>query len=600
MADTAQQGNSDAAPPTSSSRSAVTVVFTPEEEAMLKTEVSRLHSYSIVCRVIGLRPNRGDLRDLLQAAFQHHIGKIIDVQFLGHGFYHLELDTAESILIMLKANMINIRNAIACFMPWQPAFDPVQMLSSGHRLIPISVVFPRIPKEYMAVLPSIAARIGTVLPPRVEALEAKMSGYPSIRILVPSMENLPSQVLLPSITGNSTFMQKLEYVGMPGQCFYCKQKGHVLKDCPRKKKGDGSQNGLSNEHIEANHVKLNRNQQTHLREGIEKGKNVKTSKDEKGKSIQPSQDEVWKPIEKRHTIPNKSIESKSDHVNTSRYEVLQEPDNSLPQNEVNLGQTSKGSEQSILVGEETESVNNLVRSTQETKMTSSKEHFKESSASRPSHRSIKRSSTLRGLNANFIRTIPLKSIVENNCDVEVTRWNATYGFEFLKFLGDMVDNGNAAIRVHVLFRSMQSLVGFSFPFCGYEKQTWVAADVRLAVRQQTLHFAKYVNCDNFGETLLRGLEGATMQLLPVSDVMGRRQVVVALDSNILRNCGYTYIHEDGLLEGQVVAKAHHHYRMVRDAIPLSGLISGEQDGNEVTLEPLMKNRKMASQQPKFS
>ena len=40
--------------------------------------------------------------------------------------------------------------------------------------------------------------------------------------------------------------------------------------------------------------------------------------------------------------------------------------------------------------------------------------------------------------------------------------------------------------------------------------------------------------------------------------------------------------------------------MVRDAIPLSGSVSGEQDGNEVTLEPLAKNMKMASQQPKIS
>ena len=87
-------------------------------------------------------------------------------------------------------------------------------------------------------------------------------------------------------------------------------------------------------------------------------------------------------------------------------------------------------------------------------------------------------------------------------------------------MGDIVDNGNASIRVHVLFKTMQSLVGFSFPFCGYDKQTWVAADVRLAIRQQTLHFAKYVNCDNFGEVLLRGLEAATIQLLPVYDVMG--------------------------------------------------------------------------------
>ena len=79
-----------------------------------------------------------------------------------------------------------------------------------------------------------------------------------------------------------------------------------------------------------------------------------------------------------------------------------------------------------------------------------------------------------------------------------------------------------------------------------------------------------------------------MQLLLVSDVMGRRQVVVALDSEILPICRYTYIHGDGLSEGQVLAKAHPHYRMVRDAIPLSCSISGEQDGNEVTLEPLAK------------
>ena len=108
------------------------------------------------------------------------------------------------------------------------------------------------------------------------------------------------------------------------------------------------------------------------------------------------------------------------------------------------------------------------------------------------HKSTKRSSSLRGLNANFIRTIPINSQVESTSDFAINRWNATYGFEFLKFLGDIVDNGSASIRVHVLFKTMQSFVGFSFPFCGYDKQTWVAADVRLAIRQQTLHFAKYV------------------------------------------------------------------------------------------------------------
>ena len=68
------------------------------------------------------------------------------------------------------------------------------------------------------------------------------------------------------------------------------------------------------------------------------------------------------------------------------------------------------------------------------------------------------------------------SYSENTSDFAITRWNATYGFEFLKFLGDIVDNGNASMCVHVLFKTMQSLVGISFPFCEYDKQTWVVVD----------------------------------------------------------------------------------------------------------------------------
>ena len=90
-ADIVQLGTSDAAPPTTPSWPTFTVVFTLEEEAMLKREVSHLNSYSVVCSDIGLRLNRGDLGDLLEAAFHDYIRKIIDVQFLGHAFYHLEI-----------------------------------------------------------------------------------------------------------------------------------------------------------------------------------------------------------------------------------------------------------------------------------------------------------------------------------------------------------------------------------------------------------------------------------------------------------------------------------------------------------------------------
>ena len=41
-------------------------------------------------------------------------------------------------------------------------------------------------------------------------------------------------------------------------------------------------------------------------------------------------------------------------------------------------------------------------------------------------------------------------------------------------------------------------------------------------------------------------------------------MVVSSYSRTLPHCGYTYIHENGLLEGQTWARAHHRFRIVRD------------------------------------
>ena len=99
---------------------------------------------------------------------------------------------------------IDIRNATTCFLLWKPNFDPVEIMNSSRSLTPISVVLSRIPsKEYMVVLLSIATRINTFLPPHEEATDVKIIGFPSIHILVPCIEILPTHVLSPSISRNS-------------------------------------------------------------------------------------------------------------------------------------------------------------------------------------------------------------------------------------------------------------------------------------------------------------------------------------------------------------------------------------------------------------
>ena len=47
--------------------------------------------------MVGARPNRGECKDLLQASMQGLIDRIRDVQFMGRGFYNVDLDTIESV-----------------------------------------------------------------------------------------------------------------------------------------------------------------------------------------------------------------------------------------------------------------------------------------------------------------------------------------------------------------------------------------------------------------------------------------------------------------------------------------------------------------------
>ena len=66
---------------------------------------------------MGSRLNKGECKDLLQASLQGLIGMIRDVQFMGRGFYHMELDMLESVGMMLEHSPLDVRGARAFLLP---------------------------------------------------------------------------------------------------------------------------------------------------------------------------------------------------------------------------------------------------------------------------------------------------------------------------------------------------------------------------------------------------------------------------------------------------------------------------------------------------
>ena len=66
----------------------------------------------------------------------------------------------------------------------------------------------------------------------------RIKDYPNIRVLVQSSSKLPHIIRLYDVEARLIDVV-VEYKGFPSQCFYCKMKGHIAKECPRKINGNG-------------------------------------------------------------------------------------------------------------------------------------------------------------------------------------------------------------------------------------------------------------------------------------------------------------------------------------------------------------------------
>ena len=197
--------------------------------------MERLQVVSTVCRIVGTRPSRGNVRDVLQARLLADVGRITDVQILGRGFYQVEFADVKSVATVFAMSPLAIQGAWAFLMPWYHGFDPVAE-ASKERLIPDTVCFPGLRREYLPLLPRIGALFDSVLEtgPSTASVVARAAGLPSVKVLVRDPSALPGSVLLPMV-GGGHLTQRVEFSGLPNQCFVCRQLGHLAKLCPRRR-----------------------------------------------------------------------------------------------------------------------------------------------------------------------------------------------------------------------------------------------------------------------------------------------------------------------------------------------------------------------------
>ena len=140
----------------------------------------------------------------------------------------MDLETPESVSKVLAMSSLDLRGARVVIYSWEPGFDPNHAIASGKMSFPITVIFPGIRHEYFHMLTSVASKIGAVI-----KYPNNWLGLPPRRILVQSLSELPTKVFLPKVDG-SKLEKKVEYVGLPNQCFYCRHVGHMAKECSKR------------------------------------------------------------------------------------------------------------------------------------------------------------------------------------------------------------------------------------------------------------------------------------------------------------------------------------------------------------------------------
>ena len=166
----------------------IAIKFNSEVSSLFSFEVQRLQKCSIICRMVGSRPNRGLLRDLVQAKLQV---QVTHVQILGLGFYHIEFTAENAVEKAIEDSPIDLGGSLAFCMNWRQGFIPKEAANSFGNMVVVMAFFPGLRKEYLPFLKEIGGQIGNVMKKRGSQQhddDVFKGGIPAVRIMLDSLQ----------------------------------------------------------------------------------------------------------------------------------------------------------------------------------------------------------------------------------------------------------------------------------------------------------------------------------------------------------------------------------------------------------------------------
>ena len=97
-----------------------------EEIKIQNAEIERLKKCSFICKIIGGRPNRGMVRDMMQVALVDTVLQILNVHNMGRNFFHVEVVEEGDVSRIIDMKFVELKYGRALSLEWHANFNAME------------------------------------------------------------------------------------------------------------------------------------------------------------------------------------------------------------------------------------------------------------------------------------------------------------------------------------------------------------------------------------------------------------------------------------------------------------------------------------------
>ncbi|KAL3696996.1 hypothetical protein R1sor_011072 [Riccia sorocarpa] len=162
--------------------------------------------------------------------FRQTLGvQVVSICSLSRNCFHICLDSGQNRNHIFANAPFYMGDSMVYTLPWDPRFNPAELRT---RSVPIWVELPDVPPNCISYGLALMNKIGTLMYASKNAERQQtnlLKGCILMDISKPMKEEL--YFCVPGF-GSKLRRQKVRYSGFPDACFACRQRGHIVANCP--------------------------------------------------------------------------------------------------------------------------------------------------------------------------------------------------------------------------------------------------------------------------------------------------------------------------------------------------------------------------------